>query len=229
LLHLKKSLIFFLLISAFSCKYESQTQSPQREIFSHYGIDVSVYQGGIRWDAIPKKFEFAIIKATEGSSLVDRRFHENLEGSRSSGKIVGAYHYFRFSENGDAQASLYIKTVGRNIDFPPIIDVEFIGNAANADPGKVRKELTRMIAALETYYGVEPILYVTRKSFSEIIRGYFRNPLWFRSIAHIPEKVRANVVLWQYSDQGTVAGIDADVDLNLIKGYPREIRKILFR
>ena len=55
------------------------------------GIDVSAYQGEIDWDKIADQgFKFAYIKATEGTTLVDKRFKTNWDDADDAGLYRGA-------------------------------------------------------------------------------------------------------------------------------------------
>ncbi len=64
------------------------------------GIDVSRYQKHIFWNAVSAmsdqnlNISFALIKATEGTDLLDKRFANNWEEAARNRMIRGAYHYF---------------------------------------------------------------------------------------------------------------------------------------
>ena len=97
-----------------------------------YGIDISHHNAGnIVWDSLYvltdkygrtirnhhlakdiRPVSFVFIKATEGVSMVDKDFKRNWNDAGRSGLRRGAYHFFRSSKEGEAQARLFIKTVG---------------------------------------------------------------------------------------------------------------------
>ena len=53
---------------------------PSPEKFPVRGVDVSHYQGAIDWQVLSaQSIQFAYIKATEGSSLVDEYFAQNWQ------------------------------------------------------------------------------------------------------------------------------------------------------
>ena len=95
-----------------------------------FGIDVSQYQGTIKWDSvrlINQEFavDFVFVRATMGERAKDSQFAKNWEGVRSIHKLRGAYHYFRPNENSIKQANNFIKTVKlRPGDLPPVLDIE---------------------------------------------------------------------------------------------------------
>ena len=58
---------------------------PELKGYKVKGVDVSSYQGDIDWDVLSSQgIEFAYIKATEGSSTVDRCFEANWKGASDS-------------------------------------------------------------------------------------------------------------------------------------------------
>ena len=68
------------------------------------GIDVSEYQGKIRWsyvDTIEEKYplRYVFIRATVGRDRPDRQFKRNWIGAKNNKMIRGAYHYYRPNEN----------------------------------------------------------------------------------------------------------------------------------
>ena len=76
------------------------------------GVDVSSYQGEINWEILSEQnISFAFIKATEGSSLVDKNFAYNFEEAKKTSIAVGAYHFFSYDSKGETQAENFINTV----------------------------------------------------------------------------------------------------------------------
>ncbi|QOT01293.1 hypothetical protein JNUCC42_09155 [Brevibacterium sp. JNUCC-42] len=59
------------------------------------GIDVSKWQGEINQVA-SDGVKYAFIKATEGTSLVDRKLKENAQRANRAGIKVGYYHLALF-------------------------------------------------------------------------------------------------------------------------------------
>ena len=85
---------------------------PSVEKYPVRGVDVSAYQGEIDWDTLALQgISFAYIKATEGSSFVDKCFDYNYAQAKKTGLRVGAYHFFSFDSGGDTQAENFIATV----------------------------------------------------------------------------------------------------------------------
>ena len=208
-----------------------QFNNPSREDYPVRGADVSHYQGLIDWETLAGQgLSFAFLKATEGSLYTDPFFSYNLRQARETDLRVGAYHFFSFDSPGLTQAEHYIDTVP-HFDgmLPPVVDVEFYGDKADDPPraDAVRAQLNDLLDALETAYGVPPILYTTRECYERYIAGYFpENDLWFRSVytaPHIPDN--RDWTFWQYTNRETLdgyEGVERFIDLNVFNGTAEE-------
>lgn len=65
-----------------------------RSVSHARGIDVSRWQGSIDWKQVREAgISFVFIKASQGSSLEDPKFAENVQGAKAAGLLVGAYHF----------------------------------------------------------------------------------------------------------------------------------------
>ncbi|MDE6088417.1 MAG: hypothetical protein K2G25_08540, partial [Oscillospiraceae bacterium] len=184
---------------------------PDPEQYPVMGVDVSRYQGEINWEILESQnVQFAFIKATEGSSHQDPCFLQNWNNIRNTGIYAGAYHFFSFESSGETQAQNFIQTVGElDGDLPPVVDFEFYGDYAEDPLSKTetRQILDSLLAGLEEYYHVKPILYLTEKMYYYYILGggYGDYPLWMRDTYTEPLNQWA---FWQYSDQGRLDGYD---------------------
>ena len=203
-----------------------------------YGIDISHHNAGdIVWDSLYvltdkrgktirdhhlakdiRSVSFVFIKATEGVSMVDKDFKRNWQDAGRSGLRRGAYHFFRSSKDGEAQARLFIKTVGdlRFKDLPPVLDIETIHRGCSRK--KLNEEALKWLETIEGHYGKKPIVY-TGSSFARdwlskrITDNY---PVW---IAHY-EKDRPDFdgwTFWQFTDKAVVKGVPGPVDLSVMK------------
>lgn len=203
-----------------------------------YGIDISHHNAGdIVWDSLYvltdkrgktirdhhlakdiRPVSFVFIKATEGVSMVDKDFKRNWQDAGRSGLRRGAYHFFRSSKDGKAQARLFIKTVGdlRFKDLPPVLDIETIHRGGSMK--KLNEEALKWLETIDGHYGKKPIVY-TGSSFARdwlskrITDNY---PVW---IAHY-EKDRPDFdgwTFWQFTDKAVVKGVPGPVDLSVMK------------
>jgi lysozyme len=206
---------------------------PGLDRFPVRGIDVSHHQGEIDWGQVGEvDLHFAFIKATEGGDFLDTRFGENWKAAAEAGLVRGAYHFFTFCTPGALQAEHYLAVVPPSVGtLPPGVDVEFAGNCKSWTTIElIREELEVFLEQLEAAWGRAPILYITSESEDRIIRGHFdRYPKWVRSVFFRPGGREPEWQFWQYTDDGTVPGIDTPVDMNIYRGQPEELSALMTR
>ena len=204
---------------------------PSQETYPVRGVDVSSYQGEIDWQVLSGQgIQFAFIKATEGSSLVDPRFDFNYKEARKTGLRVGAYHFFSYDSPGTSQADLFIETVEKIPGMlPPVIDVEFYGDKEYNQPDResTQRELGILIDRLEAHYGMMPILYATEKSYQLYIAGSYPDcDIWIRNVITSPTlSDDRKWVFWQYTNRKRLDGYQGDepyIDMNVFRGSQDE-------
>ena len=203
-----------------------------------YGIDISHHNGGkIVWDSLYvltdrrgrtvrdihdaydiNPVSFVFIKATEGVSMVDKDFSRNWKEAGRSGLKRGAYHFFRSSKDGTAQAELFIRTVGdlRFKDLPPVLDIETIHRGGSRK--RLNEEAIKWLKAVESHYGKKPIVY-TGSSFARDYRSKDITDNYLVWVAHY-EKVLPSFegwTWWQFTDKAVVKGVPGLVDLNVMR------------
>ena len=200
------------------------------------GIDVSSYQGKIDWAVLSSQnISFAFIKATEGSSFVDKNFAYNFEEARKNSLAVGAYHFFSYDSKGETQAENFINTV---IPFegmlPPVIDLEFYGDRKKDPPSRyaVEKQLKVMLALLEKHYNQKPIIYATEKSYELYLSNdYEKYDIWIRNVISKPKlSDNREWVFWQYTNRDKLDGYNGKekyIDVNVFNGKVDEYSEYL--
>ena len=192
------------------------------------GIDVSSHQGRIDWELVAASgVKFAFIRLGyrgygDGSLNEDAYAQENLAGAKAAGLKVGAYF---FSQAVDAQeareeADYALEILnGFALDLPLVFDWEYI--SLEARTGTVgRTTLTEATVAFcdavkEAGYG--PMVYFNTN------QGRFRLDLqaleeypWWLAKYDMGTEFLCKVDLWQYTDQGSVPGINGNVDIDLM-------------
>ena len=132
------------------------------------GIDISHYQGTIDWmklrNAMINKtpVRFVIVKATEGSTMIDENFKDNFFKARDYGFIRGAYHFYSTRSSARAQAQHFLDKVKlEKGDLPPILDVEH--KPADRTEVEFQQDILTWLHIVEDRYHVKPILYTYRK------------------------------------------------------------------
>lgn len=210
--------------------------NPSKSKYPIRGVDVSSYQGEIDWNVLSSQdIDFAFIKATEGSSFVDDYFKDNWNNASQTNLKVGAYHFFSFDSEGSTQAENYINTVPFvNNMLPPVIDVEYYYGAKNKDKELIRKELKVLVQELKEHYGVNPIIYCSKESYNDFIKGDFNeNPLWFRNVIMMPRiSDGRDWTFWQYTDKEKLEGYNGKekyIDMNVFYGSKEQFEELIIK
>ncbi|MDI5887358.1 glycoside hydrolase family 25 protein [Flavobacterium yafengii] len=195
------------------------------------GLDVSEYQGKIRWtyvDTLENKYplHFVFIRATVGKDRKDRQFNKNWLGAKENKMIRGAYHYYRPNENSMEQAELFIKTVTlQKGDLPPVLDIEKLPK--NQSIENLKLGLKRWLNAVESHYGVKPIIYTGERYYDDFLKEEFSDYLfWIANYNFYREEIDEDWLFWQFTEKASVPGIKGNVDINIYNGDLQQLRYI---
>ena len=196
------------------------------------GIDVSHWQGTIDWTQVAASgVRFAIAKATDGREGVDPQYLTNKAGAVANGIAFTAYHFARPDDTAlDAivEADHFVDTAqllpGNLI---PALDLERTG-------GLTQTQLTTWILTwlgrVTERLGVRPMVYTSpngwenRTGDTTAVAAAGYTVLW---VAHwgvdaprVPAQNWAGNgwTFWQYTSDGSVAGIEGRVDLDVFRG-----------
>ena len=219
-----------------ACSFKKQVEEKVRKEFNVRGVDVSSYQGKIDWEVLAENdISFAFIKATEGSSYIDRRFDKNIEGIRKTDLAVGAYHFMSFDSDGKSQAENFMSKVKPDmIDLPPVIDLEFYGKYADNPPDftKVEEILGTIIDEFTERYGRKPIIYTNWHTYLLYVVGVFDDcDIWLCDITKEPELYGGiDWKFWQYSHTEKLSGYsggEKHIDMNVFCGTEKEFREYI--
>ena len=195
------------------------------------GIDVSEYQGEISWsyvDTLENKhpLHYVFIRATVGKDRKDRKFEKNWLGAKENKMIRGAYHYYRPNENSLEQAELFIKTVTlQKGDLPPVLDIEKLPK--NQSIANLKLGLKRWLHAVESHYGVKPIIYSGESYYEDFLKEEFGDYLfWIANYNFYREEIAEDWLFWQFTEKASVPGIKGNVDVNIYNGDLEQLQFI---
>lgn len=200
------------------------------------GVDVSSYQGDIDWQTLSSQdISFVFIKATEGSSFVDKYFADNYAEAQKTDLSVGAYHFFSYDSAGITQAENFINTVAPHVGMlPPVIDLEFYGNKTENPPTKeyVDEQLKEMLNALEAHYKMKPIIYATETTYElYLVNDYQEYDIWIRNVITTPKLSDGRTwKFWQYTNREKLDGYigkEKYIDMNVFHGNIEEYNAYL--
>jgi len=179
------------------------------------GIDVSSYQKDIDWSttASDKNIKFVYVKATEGATHRQRHYAYNIKNARKHGIKVGAYHFLRTTTSIRRQFENFISIVKlEDQDLIPLIDVEDKGKWSAK---QIADSVLLFAQLLEKHYGCKPMIYTGSSFYNSYLAGRLKGyKLFIARYSKIAPKLNdATWTLWQFSERGRIAGIDAYVDL----------------
>jgi lysozyme len=222
--------------------HETQCAEPRRRQWRSYeapippgyavhGIDVSHYSCDIDWQAVKQmnqngiRVQFAFMRATRGSELLDYQFQNNWEGAKEVGILRGAYHFYQFADGAAEQAKFFLRHVAIYAgDLPPVLDIE--NDKASRDEDLDRDKILRGIALwlkmVEEETGVRPLIYTNQDYYKRYIAGNFPGyPIWIASYknlkgVNLPDGRAWS--FWQFSEKGRCHGISEYMDLNVFAG-----------
>ncbi len=219
------------------CADESPSPSPppppSTGTWSLEGVDVSDAQGTIDWSRVAASgVAFAFIKATEGLPGACRTpqatFATNWKAAPAAGVVVGAYHYFRPSQDPIAQAKHHASVVGALSpgDIGPALDCEHsddVEDASNYAPEHYGPAVIAYLKTIAQLTGKRPIIYVSRDTWGTLVTAADARTiasladLW---VAQWPSPVPASgtpapttgawssAFFWQYESGDTTGRVD---------------------
>ncbi|MGN9866367.1 GH25 family lysozyme [Bacillus swezeyi] len=185
------------------------------------GIDVSHWQGDINWKKVAGDgIEFAFIKATEGTTLKDKKFEKNVSGANAAGIKTGAYHFARFGSKSEAlaEAKFFLSAVKKvSLSYPLVLDLEV--NKRNVSKSVLTDAAVTFLHEIEKagYFAM-----YSGKSFLENCLDESKLKPFALWVARYSSKLGRDADIWQYSDCGKVAGIAGNVDMNMC--YREDLR-----
>ena len=187
------------------------------------GPDVSSYQHPngalISWPAVRKSGrEFAIVKATEGTTYINPWFARDYAGVKNAAMVRGSYHYARPSRpigsSALAQAKFYVARLGDVTaarTLPPALDLENTGGLSRAELIVWAQDFLLDVRRLT---GRTPMIYSYPHFWKYEVGdpvALSRYALW---MATYEGTVDPTASLWQYTASASVSGIRGGVDMS---------------
>lgn len=191
------------------------------------GIDVSSHQGQIDWQQVKEAgVEFVFIRVgrrgtTEGQIYADELAHQNYEGAKEAGLKIGAYFFSQAVtiKEAEEEAWFVLKEIADwELDMPVVFDWEWGGEGSrttNLSPSMLT-QCNLSFCQIIYNAGFEPMVYFNKHQGLEqmdldTLKWYGFWLAMYDSEMLFPYKVDC----WQYTQTGTVPGIEGNVDLNI--------------
>ena len=201
---------------------------------SKLGIDVSSHQKDINWKKVKEAgIDFVIIRigyrgyGESGKVTIDSYFEKNYEGARAAGLDVGVYFFSQaitVDEVKEEAEFVFKHLKGKEISYPVVYDLEKIKNEPARTDNLTSEQINDMtleFCNLVKEKGYTPSVYGNSKTFTTKMALEKFNDIdkWY---AGYPEAGNYDYPfypyefnLWQYTETGTLPGVNTQVDINI--------------
>ncbi len=210
------------------------------------GIDVSKYQGTIDWAKVKESgVEFAMVRVgyrakSTGEIFEDPTARYNMQEAQAAGIKLGAYFFScAITEEEARQEAAFTKDIiaKYKITYPVAYNCEDFGSPDSRQYGMDAAARTRLACAFLDEIGAAgytPMFYAAKGELegsamwdTQTLAGKYK--IW---VAQYPDQPYPQTgassytgthAMWQYTSQGTVAGISKKTDVNIAYfGYTKE-------
>ena len=198
------------------------------QIKSYLGVDVSVHQDDIDWNEVKRAgIDFAMIRLGfrgygTGEAQLDDNYRQNIDGARAAGLDAGVYFFSQAVTVDEAleEAQIVIDSLdGLDVNYPVVYDWEIIyDDTARTDDVPVDVLTDCCVAFCEAIRdaGYTPMIYQNKKTtmFKLDLERLTDYDFWLAEYNSEPTYYY-DFTMWQYTSEGSVPGIEGDVDLNI--------------
>ncbi|MBB5183166.1 glycoside hydrolase family 25 protein [Catenisphaera adipataccumulans] len=196
--------------------------------YTYYnGIDVSSHQGDIDWDQVKDSgVDFVMIRCgfsslDTGKVHTDENFKKNIKAAKKAGLRVGVYYFSSAKTKKEVtKEANYVLNLIKDYDleFPVAYDMEYYNGASRADSLSKNKKTQLALTFCEKIEdaGYTPLIYGNDTWFTDHVKlsKVKKYALWYASYSQKPNMTHY-FAMWQYSNTGSLPGIDGDVDMNI--------------
>lgn len=198
------------------------------QVISHKGIDVSKHQGKINWQQVAADgVEFAFIRVAlrgygTGKLVEDEYFQQNIKGATAAGIKVGVYIFSQAINEEELleEANFVLEKIAPyKVECPVVYDVEKVSSAdgrMNALSVEERTRLTLLFCQTIENAGYKPMIYHNMEMGAMLLdlaqlENYDKWFAYYNQDMYYPYEYK----VLQYSEKGSVNGINTAVDLNI--------------
>lgn len=200
---------------------------------SMLGIDVSSHQGAIDWSKVAATdVAFAMVRVgyrgyVVGDVCEDTLWRANMQGARENGLKIGAYFFSQaisVEEALEEAAFVLEKLDGMALDMPVVFDWEPVSDSART----AHMDMETLNACAKAFCGAiqdagyDAMVYFNIDTSTRLLSLTEMQALGCKFwLAMYTDRMTFpyQIDMWQYSDGGSVPGINGDVDLNLYFPY----------
>lgn len=202
---------------------------PDGVLSSKVGIDVSDYDHEIDWAQVAADgIEFAFIRVgyrgyTQGGIMEDEQCAANLQGARANGIPIGVYFFSSAINEAEAQEEARFvldKLGGMGLEYPIVYDQEQVPDESGRANNLTTAQYTVNAKAFcETVRdaGYQGMIYGNQHHLGQLnLDELAAWPIWYAEYGVSVPTGQVAFTVWQYSESGSVAGIDTGVDMNIM-------------
>ena len=194
-----------------------------------HGVDVSYYQENIDWEKVKADgMEFAIIRigyrgyGGAGTLNLDGNFEQNIQGAQKAGLDVGVYFFAQAVNEQEAieEAEFVLQYLkDYELEMPVVYDPETVLESGARTTGVSREQFTKNAKAFcDTVEkaGYESMIYCKMlwQAFELDMSELTDYRIWYADYERHPQ-TPYHFEMWQYTQEGSVDGINGDVDINI--------------
>lgn len=207
---------------------------PEGKVVAH-GIDVSFYQGDIDFNSVKQDgYSFVILRAGITGDGVDSRFEQYYNDALSAGLDIGCYYYTYSTtvEGISADADELLEIIdGKTFNYPVFLDFEEEA-CMSADMIDTNTEMINTFCNKIKQGGYYPGVYTSSSVYNNYLETISLCSTWdfwvasYEDYTYVSDEYHNDFSMWQYSNAGSVSGINADVDLDVsYVDYPDVIKE----
>ena len=197
---------------------------------SRQGIDVSMHQEEIDWQAVKAQgIDFAYIRCgyrgyMYGDVWEDPYFHQNMLGAIDNDIEIGVYFFSQAMtvEEAREEADFVIRILrGYTIDLPVVFDME---DSVDGHPSRITEasRFDRTVAAVTFLHhmqnaGYDVMVYNSSLLFDTIFMAEYLQEfdIWVADYNYMPQ-YPYQFRIWQYTSEGSVDGIEGGTDMDIM-------------
>lgn len=197
---------------------------------SHLGVDVSYHQTSINWDKLmASPVEFIMLRCgyrgySEGGLIEDEKFREYAKEANERGLNMGVYFFTQALnvEEAVAEADFVIDLLkDYKVQYPVAFDTEYVSDSdarTNLQEITPQERAEICIAFCERIReaGYFPMIYASENWMRRELDLTMLTEYDFWAPQYLDENdFMFDFTIWQYTEKGSIPGIEGDVDLNI--------------
>lgn len=207
-------------------------------VISKLGIDVSEYQPSVDWQQVKNAgIEFVMVRmgyrgyGEAGTLVVDKMFRHHVENALGAGLGVGVYFFSQAVNDAEVkeEAEFVLENIkDYNLTYPVVFDTEEIKFDTARTDNLTSEQFTRnceVFCDVIQAAGYDTMIYANMKwfAFTLDLTKLTDYPKWYADYEPIPQ-CPYEFDMWQYTESGSVPGIDGNVDLNVYFPQDEKLR-----